>query len=93
MSLTHISLLDLSNNNYILFYLKKRVRTSSTFSVLRPIPYFDFFRQTLLRPLYFDQNCTSTCTSGPIRSPDLTECRTTENAEDIKMVQVEKRSN
>jgi len=33
---------------------------------------------TLLRPLYFDQNCTSICTSRLIKSPDFTKVRITE---------------
>jgi len=35
---------------------------------------------------YFDQNWTSTCTPRPIRSPNLSKCRSTE-------VEVQKRSN
>ena len=66
-------------------------------TLLRPKPYFDFFRQKLLRPIYFHQNCNSTCTSRPIRSPDLTKGRSTgrntEKVEDMKMVEVQKRSN
>jgi len=33
---------------------------------------FDIFCTSIHR-LYFDQNCISTCTSRPIRSPDLTK--------------------
>jgi len=51
---------------------------TSTNRLLRPKPYFDFFGQTLLRPLYFDWNCTSTCTSRPIRSSHLTKGWSTE---------------
>ena len=39
-------------------------------TLLRPKPYFDF-----LAKLYINQNCTSTCTSRPIASPDLTKGR------------------
>jgi len=55
------------------------VRISSilcTSTLLRVKPYFDF-----LTKLYFDQNCTSTCTSRPISSPNLTKGRSTEKVE------------
>jgi len=35
------------------------------------------FTSTFSAKLYFDQNCTSICTSRPIRSPDLTKGRST----------------
>ena len=47
-----------------------------------------FNPSTLLRPLYFDQNCTSTCTSRPIRSTDLQKGRSTGKVEYMKMVEV-----
>ena len=44
------------------------VHISSTFSVLRPFsylsPFLYFDPPTLLWPLYFDQNCTTTCTAA-----------------------------
>ena len=57
------------------------------YALVRPFLYFDQFyifdlfstSTHRLRPkLYFDQNCTSTCASRPIRNPDLTEDRSTE---------------
>jgi len=66
------------------FWNYASVPISSTFYVLRPFSdvrqclYLDpdFFVTTLPRPkLYFVQNCTSTSTARPIRSPDLTKGR------------------
>ena len=72
-------------------------------TLLEPNLYFDLnLTSTFLAKLYFDQNCTSTSTSRPIRSPDLTKGRSTEveverekreKVEDMKMVEVQKRSN
>jgi len=65
--------------------------------------FFDLnLTSTYLANLYFDQNCTSTCASRPIRSPDLTKGRTKEveveqskyrKSRDMKMVEIQKRSN
>jgi len=55
------------------------------YAAVRPFLYYDHFHifdpptlLSFLAKLYFDQNCTPTCTSRPIRSPDFTKCRSTE---------------
>ena len=54
-----------------------RVRISSM--------YFDHF----LPQLYFDQNCTSTCTSRLIRSPYLQKCRSTRPKYRVRWTEVD----
>jgi len=69
-------------NNKTVRFFENRCTLGRPFSYLRPFLYFDPL--TLLRPkpyfeflakLYFDQNCTSTCASRPIRNTDLKKGR------------------
>jgi len=60
-------------------YISSTFSVLQAFSYLRNCLYFDLFTKTVLQPKpYFNQNRTSTCTSRPIRSTDLTHGRSTE---------------
>ena len=72
--------------------LKTADKRKNRYASVWPFLYFD--PPTLLRPLYFGQNCTSTYASCPIRNPDLT-CHDKSyrgRSKRVVMVEVHKRS-